>query len=83
MFTIYLLVSKNKQRSYVGFTSNLKDRIAEHKNKDTKTTKNLGEFSFYKLEEVETIADARAREKHWKSGAGRERLKKFFTENIF
>jgi putative endonuclease len=42
MFTVYLLQS-NKNRHYIGFTSNLSQRISQHNHKHHGTTYGIGE----------------------------------------
>ena len=72
------MINETRDKTYIGFTSNLERRIKEHKNKKVKTTKNFKNFSVIKLEEISDIKNARQREKYWKSGAGRKKLKNIF-----
>ena len=81
-FIVYWLVSEDKKRTYVGFSNFLEKRLLEHKTGQVQTTKNFGKFSYFILEEVENKIIARKREKHWKSCAGRRKLKKFFEDFI-
>jgi len=74
-YCIYLLVSQDKQRTYVGFSENLDKRIDEHAKGKVKTTKNFGEFSHRILEKVTSIELARIAEKYWKSSSGRRKIK--------
>ncbi len=79
MYFVYWLISEDGSKTYVGFTSDLQKRIEYHSSKKVKTTKSFGNFSVDILEEVEDIKQARAREKYWKSGAGRKKLKAKFN----
>ena len=58
-------------------TEDLNRRISEHKRGKTRSTKNKGFFSVVIIEECKTREDARKREKYWKSGCGKEVLKKY------
>jgi putative endonuclease len=75
MYTIYALVYKNQNRIYIGMTSDLGKRVDYHKRGKTRSTKNRGGFEVKIVEKWETREDARKREKYWKSGYGKERLK--------
>lgn len=73
MYTIYALYFKD--RIYVGMTNNVDRRILEHKRGKTKSTKNRGGFSLRIIEKCSERKDARLKEKYWKSGCGKEKLK--------
>ena len=78
MFYVYLLKSLKDNRSYVGYTQDLEARLKRHNNGQVKSTKNRRPFALLHKEEFETIKDAKAREKWWKSYRGRQEMKKFF-----
>lgn len=78
MFFVYWLISEDRKKTYVGFTHDLKARILEHRNGWVRTTRKFGNFLAYKLEQVETLGQARKREKYWKSASGRKKLKECF-----
>ncbi|MBU1164973.1 GIY-YIG nuclease family protein [Patescibacteria group bacterium] len=44
MYIIYWLINENFNKTYIGFTNNLKNRLKEHKNKRVKFTRNFGNF---------------------------------------
>ena len=56
-------------------TDDIKRRIREHRSGKTKSTKNRGEFNVKIIEECIDRKSARKREKYWKSGCGKEKLK--------
>lgn len=56
-------------------TSNVKQRMYDHQRGKTRSTKNRGKFVIKVLEECESREAAREREKYWKSGCGKEKLK--------
>ena len=74
---IYILFNKRNGTLYTGVTSNLKQRIYEHKTKvheDSFTAKyRVDKLGYY--EEYATINDAIAREKQIKAGSRAKKLK--------
>jgi putative endonuclease len=85
MHHVYLLESENTGKRYIGYTTDLKRRLAEHNNhKNVSTSKELS----WKLIYCETYLnkmDALGREKFLKSGSGWRFLKKqlahYLSEN--
>ena len=75
MFQVYAIRSINRNYIYVGLTNNMERRIAEHNSGKNKTTKPYRPFNLIYSELVETRTEARAREKYFKSGVGKELLK--------
>ena len=81
MYYVYILIT-NRSRYYTGFTSNLKDRIANHKSDKVKSTKQKGANLIY-YEACLNKFDAIRREKYLKSGRGKIYIKsrlKFWIE---
>lgn len=81
-FIIYWLIAESKDKTYVGFTDDLKRRIQEHKNCKVKTTKNFGNFKVCILDGASSIIEARHLEKYWKSSAGRRKLKGLYSNKV-
>lgn len=74
LFCIYVLESdKNKER-YIGYTSNLKRRLEEHKRGKSFTTKFMLPYTLIYLEGCTHSEDAKRREKYLKSTQGRKFL---------
>ena len=73
---VYILTNKNNSVLYTGVTSNLKDRIKQHKDKkhpDSFSAK----YSLFKLvyfEQLDTIGDAINREKQIKGGSRKKKV---------
>ncbi|MDD7884737.1 GIY-YIG nuclease family protein [Flavivirga sp. 57AJ16] len=75
MFYVYAISSLNKNYIYVGLTQNLEARIERHNQKREKTTRAYVTFQLIYSEQTETRIEARKREKYWKSGIGKEKLR--------
>jgi putative endonuclease len=80
MYIIYALVFRDI--IYVGLTKDLNRRIKEHQRGSTRSTKNKGKFKVIKLEKCIDRVTAREREKYWKSGYGKERLKNWSGSSV-
>jgi len=76
MFWVYAISSLNRNYIYVGLTSGLESRITRHNKGYEKTTKPYCAFVLLFSEQVNTRTDAREREKYWKSGIGKEKLRR-------
>jgi len=79
MFTVYALKSLTRNYIYVGMTSDLPKRLDRHNHGYERTTKPYRPFLVIYSEDVETRVEARIREKHWKSGIGRDFLRRIQT----
>lgn len=75
MYIVYALKSINKNYIYVWMTNNLERRIHEHNTWQSKTTKPYSPFILIYQERYWTRWEARLKEKHWKSGTWKEKLK--------
>jgi putative endonuclease len=78
MFYIYVLKSLRDNRTYVGYTNNLIQRIYKHKTGQVKSIKNRLPIKLLFSEEFPTAHEAKRRELWWKSGAGRRKLKEIY-----
>ncbi|MFZ2188908.1 MAG: GIY-YIG nuclease family protein [Candidatus Moraniibacteriota bacterium] len=77
MFKVYVIYNKEKDKIYIGQTSDLENRILRHngelKNKKTSfTSKNNGSWKLIHEESFEIRQDAMKREKELKSCQGRK-----------
>ena len=77
-FLIYLIISENKEKSYVGFSGDIDARIKMHREHRVNSTKNFGNFNYSIIEKVPNLEYARIQEKYWKSATGRKKLKEVF-----
>ncbi|MGB3591737.1 MAG: GIY-YIG nuclease family protein [Nonlabens sp.] len=76
MFTIYAIKSVHRNYIYVGLTADLTARLDRHNSGKNKTTAPYAPFILIYTEKTTTRTEARIREKYWKSGTGKEQLKK-------
>jgi putative endonuclease len=75
MYYVYILRSQRDGKLYTGFSTNLKRRIQEHKQKKTHTTARMGEITFIYYEAFISEKDAREREHYLKTTQGKRTLK--------
>jgi putative endonuclease len=69
-FVVYILFSESKNKFYVGFTSNLDERIVRHNQKSKGFTGSVNDWKIVFTEKFETREAALKRElqiKSWKS----------------
>ena len=79
MFYVYVLKSQRDSTLYIGLTHDLARRLQQHNRGHGRSTRAKRPFVLLLFERFETRAAARAREKYYKSGFGREILKASFT----
>ena len=75
-FVVYILFSEKHDKTYVGFTTNLIERIKSHNYLGTKGfTIKFRPWKVIHIEFYSTKKEALQREKYFKSGKGREEIK--------
>ncbi|XOV68492.1 MAG: GIY-YIG nuclease family protein [Fluviicola sp.] len=74
-FYAYVLRSINFERNYVGFTSNIEERLKQHNAGKTSSTKPYRPWDLLFFEEFNSKEEALQREKWLKSGIGRDYIK--------
>ena len=75
MFYVYLLRSTKDNGFYIGYSTDLKRRLSEHKRGASFATKSRGPWNLIYYEAYTEHEDAEGREKFLKSGAGRRFLR--------
>jgi putative endonuclease len=75
-YYVYILRSKKDNNIYAGYTQNLKQRFEEHNRGKVTATKNRRPFQLIYYEAYLNQQDATAREKYFKTGWGRNYLKR-------
>ena len=76
MFYVYVLRSEIDSGLYIGYSSDLRRRLAAHKRGAAQATSHRGPWSLIYYEAYAEQADALGREKYLKSGGGRIFLRK-------
>ena len=76
MITVYAISSLRHNYIYVGMTQDLANRLERHNLGRERTTRFYAPFKLIYTEECENRSEGRKREKYWKSGIGKERLRK-------
>ncbi len=74
-FYTYVLKSEKDDNLYIGFTSNLKNRLEKHNSGKVVATKNRKPLELVYYEACKNKEKAIAREKYFKKGFGRNFLK--------
>ena len=76
MFYVYVLQSESDFGLYIGYSTNLRRRLAEHKSGMSFSTSYREPWILIYYEAYTNEADARGREEFLKSGSGRRLLQK-------
>jgi putative endonuclease len=77
---VYILISDKDHKSYLGSTDDVVRRSSEHFDGKVTSTKHRRPLRLVYTEELESLLEARAREKYLKTRQGRRELKKIFLE---
>ena len=75
MHYVYAISSLERNYIYVGLTDNIERRLSEHNTGKNKTTKPYSPFVVIYFEECSSRIEARIKEKYFKSGSGKEKLR--------
>ncbi len=76
MHFVYAISSLKHNYIYVGLTKDIELRIKRHNDGRERTTKYYKPFKLIYSEVCNSRPDARVRERYWKSGIGKEKLRK-------
>ena len=79
-YYVYVLKSESSGKSYVGQTQDLEKRLWAHNNGLSSYTKGRGPWKLVYSEEFETRSQAMGREKFFKTGHGRDFIKKILEK---
>lgn len=83
MYFVYVLFSKNDGKLYVGYSTNLKQRLAAHLTGKVQATKNRRPLILIYYEAYLNRADAKGREKFLKGGSGHKYLYKQLSHYFY
>ena len=67
MFYVYILKSKKDNKLYIGYTSDLKKRLSEHKRGNVENTSHRLPVELVYYESYKNMDDAKEREKSFKN----------------
>lgn len=84
-YYVYVLKSINQNFLYVGFSTDLKKRLKQHNDKHEFSTKPYAPLELIHYEAYKNVADAKRREKYFKTTKGKTTLRtmlKEFFQNI-
>lgn len=73
-FYVYVLHNPIKNFIYIGYSEDLKQRVASHKKGENKSTKAYAPLELIHYEAYKNITDAKRRELYLKSNRGRTTL---------
>ena len=82
MFYTYVLKSLKDGKFYIGFSSNLRRRMKEHKTGGSKSTKCRLPFKLLYYEAHTSEEDARRREKYFKTDKGKSSLRQMLRDAL-
>ncbi|MEK9194272.1 MAG: GIY-YIG nuclease family protein [Patescibacteria group bacterium] len=82
MYYVYILRSKKSQSLYIGYTTDIERRVAEHNSGKSQATKPFQPYELIFYEAFSNIKDAKSREEYLKSGWGRRTIDKML-KNYF
>lgn len=81
-FYVYILQSLRDKGLYIGYTTDLKNRLVQHTSGRVTSTKLRIPFKLIHYEYFINKVDAKAREIFLKSGYGRKQLKEFLKNTL-
>ncbi|MCA9387357.1 GIY-YIG nuclease family protein [Candidatus Dojkabacteria bacterium] len=81
-FYCYILYSSKLNQSYVGYTSNLKQRLVDHHNNPTRTTARADDWKLVWYASFRSKELAEKFEKYLKTGNGRVFMRKRLIGNL-
>lgn len=80
-FIVYILYSSTKNKFYIGYTSDLEERIIRHNQKSKGFTGNSNDWKIVYTETFLTKTEAIAREKQIKSWKSRIKIQELISNN--
>jgi len=80
---VYIIQSLAENELYIGYTDNLKKRLAEHNSGLTLSTKRYKPWKLIYYEACININDAKRREKYFKTSQGRRLIKRRLKEYFY
>ena len=82
MYYVYVLYNNETKSSYIGYTHNLKERLAQHIRGNTKTTRDRNIHTLIFYEAFKSKEDAVRREGYFKTTKGNSSLKQIIRNSM-
>ncbi|HHT9120697.1 MAG TPA: GIY-YIG nuclease family protein [Candidatus Hypogeohydataceae bacterium YC41] len=82
MYYVYVLKSLRDGKLYIGYSSDLKRRLREHKTGGSKSTKGRLPFELIYYEAHKSEVDARRRERYFKTDKGKSSLRQMLRDAL-
>lgn len=82
MYYVYILQSQKNKSLYIGYTTDLRKRFADHNNGRSQATKPFRPYTLIFYEAFLHMQDAKAREEYLKSGWGFRTIKKMLKHYL-
>jgi putative endonuclease len=82
MYYFYILRSQVNQKLYLGYTNNLKKRIASHNTKNNRASKPYAPYDLLYYSAFKNQKDALECEKYFKTTAGWRRIKRMLKNSL-
>ena len=79
MYFVYVIKSINFEYTYVGHTNSIKQRLIDHNKGKTRSNKAYKPFDLMYFETYDSREKSIQRERYFKTGSGRELLKKILA----
>ena len=79
---VYVLLSHKDKKFYIGYTTNLKQRLTDHFHGDSKATAPRRPFKLIFCEYFLSKKDAQRRERYFKTSPGKKALKLMLRESL-
>ena len=79
MWYLYILINLKRNKTYVGVTDNIDRRVKSHNLGKSKYTSRFRPWKLLYSEQIESYNAARKRERYFKSGAGRKKIKQLIN----
>lgn len=78
-FYVYILQSLKNESFYIGYSTDLKNRVKQHNNGESQSTKPFRPYKLIFYEAFLNEKDAKNREEYLKGGYGRRSIQKMLT----
>ena len=82
MYYVYVLRSQLDNNLYIGYTTNLRERLQKHQNGEVTSTKFRRPFELIFYEGYKSMKDAKRREGYLKSSKGKSSLNMMLRDSL-